>query len=379
MAIKGEDAFTGQGLDSIIGDIDSSALSVPWEVEDHTDNKVLSKIMEMEERDLIPKKIPLISIKPFVGALALEYKGDREGTGNGYAHLIQKDASKRVPELLTLCFLYGIFLEKYQECEYDYEKIKALNEEPERFLHDTITIYFPDYMRAIGMAPNINRKNKLRIIKKITGDPKTSGYSELLGVIREERKGMPPGYREYEVIESFVYDRDKRTLTFASPYMTAVIGRVLDARVRACYAGKPEYDSSGRLHLAAGHSYHLSPDILKGWHDRSAEVVGVVTTLIDRSGSCKSHIRFKNIIERCGKLRYDVYHASCVSSANAMLERVFVKAWEFLEEKTDIGEKYKDFKFPNPKDPDNIPKIKTLGKTIEFCHEGKKRVRAEKS
>ena len=102
-------------------------------------------------------------------------------------------------------------------------------------------------------------------------------------------------------------------------------------------------------------------------------------TLIDRSGSCKSHIRFKNIIERCGKLRYDVYHASCVSSANAMLERVFVKAWEFLEEKTDIGEKYKDFKFPNPKDPDNIPKIKTLGKTIEFCHEGKKRVRAEKS
>ena len=375
MAVKGKDVFTGHEPDYIIGDMDDRDLSVPWEIEDHTDNKVLSKILEMEARDLIPSKIPLISIKPFVGALALEYKGDREGTGNEYAHLKQKDPSKKIPELLTLCFFYGIFLEKYQEFEFDHKKIKALNDRPEQFLHDTVTIYFPDYIKKIGMKPNINRKNKIRIIEKITGNPKTSGYAELLGVIKEEREGIPSAYREYEVIESFDYDSEKRTLSFASPYMTAVIGRVLEARIRKDSTGRPKYDKSGRLDLSAGHSDHLSPDILKGWHDRSAEVVGVVTTLIDRSGSRKSHIKFKNIIERCGRLRYDVYHASCVSSANAMLERVFVKAWEFLKEKTDISEKYKNFKFPDPKDPDNIPKVRTLEKTIEFCHNGKKRVR----
>ena len=372
MAVKGKDVFTGHGPDHIIGDMDDGDLSVPWEIEDHTENKVLSKILEIEERDLIPAKIPLISIKPFVGALALEYKGDREGTGNEYAHLKQKDPSKKIPELLTLCFFYGIFLEKYQEFEFDHKKIKALNDEPEQFLHDTVTIYFPDYVKKIGLKPNKNRKNKIRIIEKITGNPKTSGYSELLGVIKEERDGMPPAYLEYEVIESFVHDMDKRTLTFASPYMTAVIGRVLEARIKRGSTGMPRYDRSGRLDLSAGHSYHLFPDILKGWHDRSAEVVGGVTTLIDRSGSHKSHIKFKNIIERCGRLRYDLYHSSCVSSANAMLERVFVKAWQFLKEKTDISERYKNFKFPDPKDPDNIPKVRTLEKTIEFCHSGKK-------
>ena len=352
-------------------------------------NSILSKIDGMEGRAVMPKRIPVISRRPLVGALALGYKGYREDEGNEEAHLRLKDGGtdKEVPEFMTLCFLYGMFLEKYKRYETDLAMIGAANADPGMFIHEPITVYLSDYIRAIGMEPNINKKNKARIIEKITGTPKTAGYSEFLGRIRTKKKEcadgklLPPKHTEYELIESFRYEESKGSggiLTFASPYMTAIIWKVMEACVRRDEDGRVMSDRDGRPRLFLGHSRRLSPTVLKGpckkkgehkrYRGHSAEVAAVVTTLIDRAGNFRPAISYRQIIERCGCLRYSLCHRSSVSSANEMLRDVFSGAWEILRYETDIGDKYKKFEFP-----ELTPTIDTLGDRIEFRHSRKKK------
>lgn len=352
----------------------------------NTNNGILSKINEMKEKAVMPKRIPIISTKPLVGALALEYKGYREDEGNEEAHLRLKDesADKEIPEFMTLCFLYGMFLEKYKRYETDLEMIRAVNADPEPFLHEPITIYLSDYIRAIGMKPNINKANKDKIAEKI------KGYSEFVGRIRTKKKKyadgklLPPEYKEYELIEpgSFKYENPKGSggiLKFASPYMTAIVWKVMEACVKHKY-GRPKLDEFGKPSLRLGYSRRLSPTVLKGpckkkggrkrYPGHSAEIVAVVTTLIDRAGRFRPSISYEQIIERCGCLRHSLYRKPNASSANEMLEAVFSEAWRTLRYETDIGDIYKEFKFP-----ELTPTIDTLKDVVEFPHSAKKNSR----
>lgn len=334
-----------------------------------------------KETDMLPDRIPIITMPPWEKAVSFQQNGcaflyyDSDSQVESWETSCNMDnmqgasipdniQKSMVPntDLQTLRFLYGIIHKKYNEISN--EIVKRINDDPNQFLGNSVTIYIPDYFRTVGSLSNLNKKNTDQIVKKI------SGYSKIWGIVKENRLGCA-AYGRYPVMSVLGYDESDNTLTFCSPYLNCIIRRILLDSIRTDSRGNPEYGRNGNLVFSPGYSYRLKPGILKERNVRAAEVAGMVVALIDKAGNNIPHIRFRTIIERYRRLELDLASASSTYNRNRILKSVFSKAWEFLEIYTDLRETYKNIRLPDPLDKNAVPTMKTLDHVVEFPHEGR--------
>lgn len=266
-------------------------------------------------------------------------------------------------DLPVLHFLYGLVLKKWSE---DADAIlERYTDDPKQMLSYNITFYIPDFIRATGITANANRDTVQGIIKKI------EGYSGIHGIVKEHRTRYGSTYAHYPVLVLIKYDESDNTITFASPFMNRIAQKTLYDSIRHDRQGNAMRSKSGKLNMMPSHSYRINSGILKERNKRAAEVACMVAALIDKAGNKTAHIRFRTILDRFEQLKQDIEHASSTYNKNRILRTTFSKAWELLAKYSDLSEKYKNIKLPDPDDNDAIPTMKTLDMVVAFPHEGR--------
>lgn len=338
--------------------------------------KVYTTRNTAKEADEIPSKIPIISIAPWCEAISFQV--------NDYAYLRLKDDNMEIPDLQTLRLIYGIFLKKYEEASYRKVEDQIQYSNENEWLQKRITIYIKDFIEMTGRCRNVGNENIEWIVKKIRD------YSNLTGVVNEMGVGCSIA-NEQPVIDHFDYDESDKTIALSSPYIMFLIKQVSNARMKRDRNGKPKRFKSGKLDLKQGYSYHINSSILVEKSIRAVEIIGIITTLIDRAGSHKNlkkdndqdgdfqrkaaNISFWKIIDRSEKLKREYNAITKTSNKNRLLKSTFTKAWELLREKTDIQECYRNIELPDPQNPMYIPTTSTLKSVLRFPHDGKIRKR----
>ncbi len=332
----------------------------------------------------MPDKIPVITSPSWEYALSFhqnEYSfllttepGNRADIHRGLSppnaciwagNQTQTFAQGTVPDvdLPILHFLYGLVLKKWSE---DADTIiERYTDDPKQMLSYNITFYIPDFIRATGITANANRETVQGIIKRI------EGYSGILGIVKENRVGYGSTYAYYSVILFIGYDESDNTITFASPFMNRIAMKTLYDSIRYDRQGNAMRSKSGRLSMLPSHSYRINSGILKERNKRAAEVACMVAALIDKAGNRTAHIRFRTILDRFERLKQDIESASSTYNKNRILRTTFSKAWEFLAKYSDLSEKYKNIRLPDPDDNDAVPTMKTLDRVVSFPHEGR--------
>ena len=179
------------------------------------------------------------------------------------------------------------------------------------------------------------------------------------------------------------YDSEKNTVKFSSPYMNMLIQRLYDVSIKKDKKGQPKLKNNGQPMLSPSHSYLIHSDIAKERNKKAVEIVTIVVVTIERAGGphrdeeghlipARPNLKARTIIERNPLLMESIETATTTANKNNLLKRAFSKAWELLRTKTDLLEKYKDIKLPDPNKKEDIPTMSTLDKIFVFTHYGKK-------
>lgn len=238
---------------------------------------------------------------------------------------------------------------------------------------DIITLYVPQLAKYLGLSGNLSRHQVVSLIREM------NSFQTIVGVI------------DGNILPVFLYmgeDRDRNTISFASPYMTRVIREIYHVSIRRDKAGKQICKKDGTPELLPSHSWLIKNTINKERNKKAVEIVCIVVATIEAAGSGAGrggmkndldeaglphgspHISARTIIERSSYL-FNSLNSISPSNRNLLLKRAFSKAWELLRTQTTLSETYRDIELPDPYDEKNIPTTGTLDKVFTFTHHGK--------
>lgn len=322
----------------------------------------------------IPSKMPLITnstwqnamtyndddtayLQPLSSVEGLTYEygrlilGGLPATAAQIKHLYTKDNIENF-DLPLLRVFYAVILNQFAKT---WKEDKSVDE--------VITIYYPDLAKQIGKGSNISRSDVEKTISSILS------FRNIIGITEKGNNILP-------VLVYLGEDREKNTISFASPYMLKVIKDLSKASVRKSKQGLDIVDKNGMPKMLPAYTYIPDMALAKEKNKKAVEIVCIVVTTIEQAGSHGTpHISAKTIIERNPLLKQSIDNATRLSNKNTFLARSFEKAWELLRTKTNIMERYKNIKLPDPKAKDfklkYIPTMSTLDMVFEFPHEGK--------
>ena len=343
----------------------------PAEPEEKKEYRTKNKAGDVAE---IPSKMPLITnatwqnamtyndddtayLQPLSSVEGLTYENGRlilgglPATAAQIKHLYTKDNIENF-DLPLLRVFYAVILNQFAKT---WKEDKSVDE--------VITIYYPDLAKQIGKGSNISRNDVEKTISSILS------FRNIIGITEKGNNILP-------VLVYLGEDREKNTISFASPYMLKVIKDLSKASVRKSKQGLDIVNKNGMPKMLPAYTYIPDMALAKEKNKKAVEIVCIVVTTIEQAGSHGTpHISAKTIIERNPLLKRSIDNAASASNKNKFLERAFSKAWELLRTKTDILERYKNIQLPNPKDKDfklnYIPTMSTLDMVFEFPHEGK--------
>ena len=322
----------------------------------------------------IPPKMPLITnatwqnamtyndddtayLQPLSSVEGLTYESGRlmvgglPATAAQIKHLYTKDNIENF-DLPLLRVFYTVILNQFAKT---WKEDKSVDE--------VITIYYPDLAKQIGKGTNISRNDVEKTINSILS------FRNIIGITEKGNNILP-------VLVYLGEDREKNTISFASPYMLKVIKDLSKASVRKSKQGLDLVDKNGMPKMLPAYTYIPDMALAKEKNKKAVEIVCIVVTTIEQAGSHGTpHISAKTIIERNPLLKQSIDNATRISNKNTFLARSFTKAWELLRTKTDLMDRYKNIQLPDPKDKDfklkYIPTMSTLDMVFEFPHEGK--------
>ena len=322
----------------------------------------------------IPSKMPIITNKKYINAMT--YNDDNaaylqplssadglvfengklffEGLPASAArikHLYTKDNIENF-DLPLLRVFYAIILNKFKQTWREDQSIE-----------EVITIYYPDLAKQLGKSTNISRTDVESTINSILS------FRNIMGVTEKGKNVLP-------VLVYMGEEREKNTISFASPYMVKVIKDIYNASIRKSKQGLEMKKKDGTPQFLPAYTYLPNLTLAKERNKKAVEIVCIVVTVIDNTGMHGiPHISAKTIIERNQLLKQSLENTRDTSNQNKILKRAFSKAWELLRTHTDVMEKYKNIQLPDPKTKDfrarYIPTMKTLDMVFEFPHEGK--------
>ena len=322
----------------------------------------------------IPSKIPLITnsvwqnamtynnddtayLQPLSSVEDLVYENGRlilsglPATAAQIKHLYTKDNIENF-DLPLLRVFYAVILNQFAKT---WKEDKSVDE--------VITIYYPELAKQIGKGINTSRNDVEKTISSILS------FRNIIGITEKGNNILP-------VLVYLGEDREKNTISFASPYMLKVIKDLSKASVRKSREGLDIVDKNGMPKTLPAYTYIPDMALAKEKNKKAVEIVCIVVTTIEQAGSHGTpHISAKTIVERNLLLKQSIDNAKSTADQNKFLQRAFSKAWELLRTKTDILERYKNIKLPDPKDKDFklkcIPTMGTLNMVFEFPHDGK--------
>lgn len=126
------------------------------------------------------------------------------------------------------------------------------------------------------------------------------------------------------------YSEEKNTISISSPYFNNLIMTLYNLAVKKDKDGKPKIKRNGSPAFAIPmNSYLVNADIAKERNKVAVENVFIIVALIEQAGNNIPRIKASTIVER-------------------------------------------NVQLPDPKDPANIPTMKTLETTVfKFQHDGK--------
>lgn len=342
--------------------------------------------------DKLPGNLPIITLHPWENSMSLTPKGthlivmsDDIGRRLEYkddklyydGHEIQQSdlgmildipnvpmAPAEKIDLHVLRLLYGIILDKYSR---NTEEIaQRIGNDAKDFLSYNVTVYVPDYVESLGMSRNINKTVVERIVSKI------SSYSSIWGIVETNALGrQTKGY--YPVMVFLGYEEADNTVTFTSPYMNRIITLIIQDSIKRDKGGSLVRNKNGDFATKPSHSYHVKPSIVKNSSEWAKDIVDVICVLMDKAGNTLPHIRYSTIIERCYGFTEYLDAQPTTYKRNRVLQRSFAAAWKLLATDTDLPEKFRDLKLPDPQNPQTIPTMKTLDDVVDFPHRGKVR------
>ncbi len=265
-------------------------------------------------------------------------------------------------DLLLLLAVYSIILDDLRKMTNDLGTLVEAVKDPQYIGHN-VKVYLPAFLKMLGYSSNLNSDEEESVINRI------ARFRSLSGVISETANGRPCQSR-YQVMLFLGHDARDNTLIFSSPYINAVIMKIIEGSIRRDKKGTPMTKSNGELSMLPSHSYLVKSSIVKERNKRAAEIVCIVVKLIEQAGSHTAHISARTIIDRCPDLKEALKAASSSNKGN-ILKRAFTGAWKMLPRQTCLEEAYKDIELPDYKDSKNIPTMATLNMVFEFPHKGK--------
>ena len=335
----------------------------------------------------IPTKMPLITnqtyinamtynndnaayLQPLTSADGLLFKDGKlffEGLPASAARIKHLYAKNNMEEfdLPLLRVFYAIILNKFKQTWIE-----------DRSIDETITIYYPDLAKNLGKKMNISRTDVETTINSILS------FRNIIGITEKGNNILP-------VLVYMGEDRDKNTITFASPYIVKIIKDLYKASVRKNKQGLELKKKDGTPQMLPAYTYLPDLTLAKERNKKAVEIVCIIIPVIENAGSHGTpHISARTIIERNQLLKQSLENTSDKSNQNKILKRAFSKAWELLITQTDITKRYKNIQLPiipgtGIKDPKEkkrqekefqskwIPTMSTLDMVFEFPHEGK--------
>lgn len=297
---------------------------------------------------------PLSSANGLIFENGMLYFEGLPATSARLSHLYTKENIEEF-NLPMLRVFYAIILNKFQETWIEDQSVD-----------EVVTFYYPDLAKQLGKSSNISKEHIDSTINTILS------FQNIMGIIDKGKRGN-------DILPVLVYmgnNVETNTIKFSSPYMLRVIQDLYKASIRKSKIGLPILNKDGSPKQLPSYTYIPALKLGKEKNQKAVEIVCIVITIIEQAGERGiPHISAKTIIERNQLLKQSIDNATRLSNKNTYLERAFTKAWQLLRTHTDILERYKNIKLPDPKDKDfkakYIPTMSTLDMVFEFPHEGK--------
>ena len=256
-----------------------------------------------------------------------------------------KHIPQYIPDEVDLCvirLLYTILLNEFQHRKKEGKEMPV-----------GITIYVPDIFKLFNRT-SVSRDETVSLIKRILV------YRNIIGILDENI--LP-------VLSYLGEDNDKKTITIAAPYLNRLIEKIEKE-------SEEEKEKKGRSQKKnnphPSYSYLIKPTIFNERNKTAVEIVHIVVTVIEETGSKgEPHISAQTIIERNEYLRKQFEGASSTQNKNNVLRRAYSKAWELLETQTNLSVAYKNIELPDKKK--DIPTVSKMDMVFSFKHEGKRK------
>lgn len=304
-------------------------------------NKNFSKI--------IPEKISLITFNKYEYALSF-YKGDAKKELNAFMFAINEKYLRNMTfyeeeiyfeqikgkfdkatlsqiedaelmsqiDLTLLNIIYSFFLKCGEENGY----IK---------IPDKIEIFLPDLLRGMGRRTNLSGKQFESFAKRM----KRTG--SMVGYLRRNGKDT-----FWKVIEKFQYNRQSKTVTITSLYMSNLIKDIISQARRKDKYGKPIMKKDGNYSYSPSHSYLLSISILSEKNKLAVEcLINIIRTL--EKGGLKGNrtvnISASTIIKRSPGFQERLEKMTS-NHCQRLIDTTFQKVWELFDKYVGSSEKY---------------------------------------
>ena len=304
----------------------------------------------------MPSKLALISDKEYMFALSFVAKGNSflrlapinfwdeiqykdkhfiknnvHLDNNGITKLCDEmDTDISIIDLRIVRVIYSAILKKIEEEYIDY------NEE--------LYIYVPDLLQVLGKKRNLSEKQLCSFVEKVNNLKYILSYTKIESDNR---------YKYSPMFEFINYDSQTNIISFKSPVLIWMAKLLID---------KKEKEKKST------HSYIICAGIGKEKNLAATENVCRLSVLIEMAGKYNPHISLERLISENCYLNSSINNASS-KNKQKIINRVFSKTWELLDEYTEIKEVYKNIKLP---DKNYIPRYASKKEEIiSFPNNGK--------
>lgn len=235
-----------------------------------------------------------------------------------------------------------------------------------RFLNDTVTIYVPDLVEALGGDRNSWHSARI-IVDKI------KGFLTLYGSIE-----APLGNRMYYIYRPALSisedDQRRNTIDIGGPHLRKLIAMIKQASMETDKKGHVKTKRDGTPFMLPSHSYMIKSTLATERNKRAAEIVCAIVPRIEQAGSRTLSISARSILEACPGLKCAFEEASTSSNKTRVLRNAFLPAWKLMRTQTRLEEFYENIRLPGDdkekKDP-TYPTAKNLDMNFTFQHDGK--------
>lgn len=228
-------------------------------------------------------------------------------------------------------------------------------------LDKEFAIYYPDLVRMLGGASNVNKKDFELFLKKLTE------FYRFVGIIDGEI---------YPVIARMESDYGKKVVRFSCPYLIRLIQKIYLDNINRKKDGSMMLKSDGAPYRKASEAYSLYASVYKHFRRKAAITnANIIIALIAQAGSGGKgpHIKVQTILERNPELKQMLDNQKDNSNRNKLLKSIFMDTWEILRDYTDLKQKYKNIVIPKEIDgeSDPVPTCSKYDMVFNFPHDGK--------